>query len=281
MKRAWSWALLAAAGAALGVGASLLQDRTTVVRASPLFSLREGSRLLADGRLEAGRVVKSGRLAAEVSKRASRALSAIPNELRPSLVVVDVEPRYGATVPPVAQLAYLRTSGSLVVGSAGEAASQAVWLHELAHVRLAGARPKGAIAQRLVDAIEEGIADYFAAALGGDAVVGSGGAQRDLRQPPPASASEWASLALEGVGTHRMGWRLAARLYERDAQGGSLLRDAVACLDGDSGLGAAPETPAGVVDAFLQACPEAGRARLAGILSEWLPLELMTPEIPT
>lgn len=281
MKPAASWAIFALVGVSLGAGASWLRERSVPVVAVPGLSVREGSRLLADGRLEAGKVARVGAMAARAAERAGDALSTIPSELRPVVVTLDVTPSYAAGAPRVSLLEYVRGSRSIVVGDAGLEASRAVWLHELAHVRAAGSRPNGPLGLRLLGAIDEGVADYFAAVISGDPVLGHGPAQRDLRDPPRVTASEWASLAFAGFDTHRLGWGLAAHLYAEDARGGSLLRDAIACLDGEGALAQAPDSPAAVVAAFLSECPAAGRARLAKILSQWLPPELLSREIPT
>lgn len=283
MKSWQSWALLAFVGAALGAGASLLgdRDRATRVPAHAGLEVREGSQLLADGRLRPGRRATSGEVGSEAAERARLALSVVPSELRPALVQIDVVPSYAGGVAPVGTLEFQQDSRSIVVGAGGLQASRSEWLHEIAHVRLAGSRPRGPLARRLVAALEEGVADYFAAAVARDPVLGRGPEPRDLRHPPRVAASEWASLAVAGFDTQRAGWALAARLYERDPEGGSLLRDAVACLDGESALGSAAESPAAVIDAFLGACPVQGRARLARVLGEWLPVELHSPEVPT
>lgn len=217
---------------------------------------------------------KSAQVPELASRHADAALASLPVDLRPERPRIELAPQ-------TAGLQYDRASQSILVGEGGAEAERSVWLHELAHARLSGARPKGALALRFTDAIEEGVADYFAAALGQNPVLGSGPSARDLRKPPKIGDSEWASLAFPGFDTHRMGWALASRLYEADPGGGSLLRDLVACLDGDSALGVAAESPASVVQALLEACPVAGRARIAGVLAAWLPPELYSVEIPT
>ncbi len=281
MKSWRSLLALALVGIGLGVGAATLRERSARVAAHPGLALREGSRLLADGRLQPGRPATYGVFAAEVAERAGAALALVPSELRPALAQIDFGLTYANGVAPVHGLEYQRDSRSIVVGDGALETNRSVWLHELAHARVAGARPSGELALRLATAIEEGVADYFAAAVGKSPVLGAGEAQRDLRSPPRVGPSEWASLAFSGFDAHRMGWLLAAKLYARDPEGGSLLRDAVACLDGESTLSSAAESPAAVVDAFLAACPAQGRARLAAVLADWLPLELHSPEIPT
>lgn len=271
----------AIAGIALGVAAARIGDRPVSVPAGLKISVRSGSLVLENGAMQPGKAVSSGRLAATVAARAAAALSLIPQELRPVRTTLEIEPSYAGAASRVQGLEFQSDVLAIVVGDGGMEASKSVWLHELGHLRLAGSRPQGALARRLTDAIEEGTADYFAAAIGGDPVLGSGEARRDLRSPPRVGASEWASLAFAGFDTHRMGWLFAARLYELDPHGGSLLRDVVACLDGESALGQASDSPAAVVTALLAACPEQGRSRLARVLADWLPEELRAVEIPT
>lgn len=273
--------VLAALGAGLGIAFWRWQESAATVPASSGVTVRAGSRLGRDGALSPGRVVTKGSLAASVASRALTALAKIPHELRPESVTLDIDPRYADGAARVLGLELQRDARSIVVGDGGTEADASVWLHELGHVRLTGSRPVGPVARRLTDAIEEGAADYFAATLSGNPVLGTGEAQRDLRQPPHVGPSEWASLAFAGFDTHRMGWLLAARLYQLDPKGGSLLRDVVASLDGESELGRASDSPAAVIAALLEACPEDGRSRLARVLSDWLPEELRSVEIPT
>jgi hypothetical protein len=208
-------------------------------------------------------------------------LALIPADLQPPRLLIELEPRPEPGVRAVDGVEYHQPSGSLLLGAGGISAGSELWLHEAAHARMAGARPRGALARRLVGAIEEGFADYFAAALSGQPKLGAAPRQRDLQAPPRVGESEWASLAFDGFDRHRMGWALAARLYQLDPSGGSLLRDAVACLDGDSELGSAGDSPAAVIAALLSACPEQGRPRLARVLGDWLPRELTPSEVPT
>jgi hypothetical protein len=239
------------------------------------LSFRGGSRLLRDGRLEPGQ-------ARESAAGALRAMALIPPELRPAPPIsVELQLRFEAGVPSVDEIAFDRSLRALLVPSDGAALDTTQWLHELAHARLVGSRPPGVLAARLIGAVEEGVADYFAATIAGRSQLGSHMRQRDLRNPPRIGASEWASLAFDGFDRQRMGWVLAARLYEMDDEAGTLLRDAVACLDGESELDRAADSPAAAVDALLSACPEQGRARIARALQDWLPVQLYSAEIPT
>lgn len=242
---------------------------------------RRGSRLLKDGGLTPGPVTTLGDSDKLAATPALKALGMIPFELKPAPVVIDLglirEP--GVPAPDVVE--YHRTGRSILVGAAGADASVEMWLHELSHARMAGARPKGPLARRLIDAVEEGVADYFAASLAHNPLLGTPSRQRDLMHPPRVGGSEWATLAFDGFDTHRMGWVLAAKLYEVAPMGGSLLHDAVACLDGESQLGVVADSPAAAIGALLEACPQQGRSRLSRIFQSWLPPELFTVEVPT
>lgn len=210
----------------------------------------------------------------ELARRnADAALASLPADLRPPTPRLQPA-EHGVGVQ------YERASGAIWVGAGGAESERSVWLHELAHVRLVGARPREPLALRLTEAIEAGIADYFAATLGNAPVLGSGPHARDLRKPPRLSSGEWARLARPGFDTERVGWALASLFYESDPSGGSLLRDLVACLDGDSSLGLA-DSPATAIAALLEGCPVAGRPRVAALLAAWLPPELYSVEIPT
>jgi hypothetical protein len=201
--------------------------------------------------------------------------------LRPERLLLELEPQVDSGVAAFQGVEYHRDSSSLLVGSAGLDAAAELWLHEAAHVRMAGARPQGAVARRLIGAVEAGFADYFAATVAGQPKLGAPPRQRDLQAPPRIGEREWSSLAFDGFDQEHMGWALAARLYELDPAGGSLLRDVVACLDGDSELAFADDTPAAAIAALLGACPEQGRPRLARVLQDWLPHEHHPPEVPT
>jgi hypothetical protein len=283
VKKALWWAVPALLGAVVG---GLIARRGVAPTPPSLVAddrivVRSGSRLLRDGQLAPGGPAVASAARERAQRRARETLALIPVDLRPTRLLLDLEPGREPGVTAVDGLEYHQGSGSLLLGAAGITAGNELWLHEAAHVRMAGARPRGPLAGRLIGAIEEGFADYFAAALSGQTKLGAAPRQRDLQAPPRIGESEWASLAFDGFDRHRMGWALAARLYQLDANGGSLLRDVVACLDGDSELGSADDSPVAVIAALLSACPEPGRPRLARVLWDWLPRELTSNEIPT
>lgn len=163
---------------------------------------------------------------------------------------------------------------SLVLSAEAGQLSEELWLHELAHVRMQGARPSAPLAKRLLSALEEGVADYYAAAIAGTSKVGADGEVRDLAQPPRLDDTDWMRLALSSFEPHRLGWAFGAELYRSEARPGALLEDAVACFDGESALGAAPDSTSAAVAALLAECPERSRDRLRRLLSDWLPSEI-------
>lgn len=283
--RARSWGIvLALLGSLAGwfLAFRAEQRSSAPVLASPTDAVfRRGSRLLKGGGLSPGPLTTLGNGDKQATTPALRALGMLPFSLKPAPVVIDLgvlrEP--GVAAPDIVE--YHPGGRSILVGTAGADASVEMWLHELGHARLAGARPKGALARRLIDAVEEGVADYLAASVARNALLGTPSRRRDLMRPPRVGHGEWATLAFDGFDTHRMGWVLAAKLYELQPMGDSLLHDAVACLDGDSELATAGDTPAAAIAALLDACPEQGRPRLQRVLQSWLPPELFSVEVPT
>ena len=211
---------------------------------------------------------------AQVEAALSRALSQVPTELRPTDLRLDEHN------PAHAAVEFDFASGALLLGPGAEDLPGSVWLHELGHARMRGARPHGVLGGRLFRAIDEGAADYFAACVSGNPRLGNASELRDLTAPPAVAASEWATLALpSGFDAHRMGWALAARLYAAEPRRGPLLDALVACLDGNSGLDQAADTPSATVQALLQACAPSARDRISQILTAWLPPALSTPGI--
>jgi hypothetical protein len=212
---------------------------------------------------------------ARIQSALQQALSRVPAELAPAALQVEVQRHERA-----ARVQFDATSGSLLAGPGAEALPASVWLHELGHARMRGARPSGVLGRRLIQAIDEGAADYFAASISGSPRLGDASELRDLTAPPHVAASEWAALALPSFDPHRMGWALAARLYALEPQRGPLLDALVACLDGESELERAADTPSASVQALLQACPASARERISQVLAEWLPAALSNPESP-
>ncbi|MGE3675256.1 MAG: hypothetical protein AB7K71_36645 [Polyangiaceae bacterium] len=149
----------------------------------------------------------------------------------------------------------------------------AVWLHELAHVQSMGKRPSEPIAQRLLRAIEEGAADYYAASLTGSQTLGviEGRAQRDLSQRVDPQLSEWSALALGAADPHRFGWALASQLWKRYGPSPELASD---LLRGLAALEPREVRGALVIWELRRAVPARSRAVLEACLLAWLPEEL-------
>jgi hypothetical protein len=235
------------------------------------LSVRRASHVLTDGRLKPGEMLAPASFASRLeAQEASAALTAIPREFAPFAVILELYPKRAPGVPAISGVECHGESGTLLLGDTASQLPKSVWLHELAHVRLHGARPSAMLAKRVITALEEGVADDYAAVLGGSPVLGFGAEQRDLRQPPGVGPSDWASLAFPDFDPHRLGWALAAALYAAEPRAGTLLEEAIACLDGPGPLHDA-SSPASAVASLLASCPEPGRQRFSALLSDWLP----------
>jgi len=268
--------LLAATASLLSPGWDTGADhRERCGRLAASVTIRTGAELTPGDELRGGRIVAcverpelATLLVAVESARAA-------GYVRP--IVVHTELRWGRRSPLL--VAYHRSTGTLLAGGATRALDETVWLHELAHKAMDGTRPAGALAARLVDAVEEGAADYFAAALSGRPSVGSlsGGERRDLVSPAAPGASEWAALAVPGAfSSHRFGAILAAQLLDAEPRPGELLRDLIQSL-GDDEPWPAASSPRAVVDELVRRSPLRSRRALEAALLGWLPRELARP----
>jgi hypothetical protein len=201
-----------------------------------------------------------------------RALSRIPDALSPGefrLQVVAGHKRIQAAVE----------TRTLFVSVDQLDAHPTVWLHELGHLASAGPRPEDPAARRVLVALEEGVADYYAAILADSPHVGdSHTVMRDLNQPPRVTAEAWAALALPGFDPHPFGWALAAALWRAEPNVGGLLVDLVHALR----VGELRQVrgPRKLLDAVVHACPPRSRQTLDQILSAWLPSELRLEVTP-
>ena len=132
--------------------------------------LHTDSVLTGEGSLVAGPVAGCSRSAPVVRAllRAHSVLATVPPRLRPERLVVhwlpSAEQGSAASTPLETHAA---TGDILVASPSATELDGTVWLHEIAHVRMRGARPAGRQARRLLRALEEGAADYFAATLSG------------------------------------------------------------------------------------------------------------------
>lgn len=233
-------------------------------------------RELGGGSLDAGRLRLrvGGRIpscgdsgnATRAFVRVARLLERLPPELDPGEVQIELSPRFaGVRARP--------ERGLLLVSQRHADAPDGVWLHEIAHLAAHGPRPREPASARLALAIDEGVADYAAAALGGQARLAPGSEHaRDLEAPPRMRPEEWARLAFPGFDAHRFGWVLAAAFWRAEPRAGELLQDLVSCLAG--GALADHESPAAVLDAMARRCPARSRARIARAVESWAPDEL-------
>lgn len=237
------------------------------------------SRVERDGAIRSGRVPTCGDGAAATARflSAHDALERTPPTLRPKHVVVHVAPALPRDAPPLGAIETHQTSGSvLVTGDRAVHLTQPMWLHEYGHLLMLGQKPKrGTAAASIFDAVEEGVADYYAACVQESPDLGAGGdgsLSRDLRSRPHGVAAGWDALALADrrFEVHRFGWDLAARLWKREPRRGPLLEDLLRCVaDARFTTGATP--PSAVAGALLNACPERSRDAFETVLAAWLP----------
>ena len=241
--------------------------------ARPGLVVLRGSRLGAVAKLDPGNPASCsdpGRAA--LFLRAHALLANVPEALRPARVTIHASPTVGAPNAPVAGLEYHRESASLLVSAAAVDMERTVWLHELGHLRAATRLPQAEPAQSVLAALDEGVADYYAAVTAGRPRLGGAhaGAERDLAAPPAARADDWARLALPGgLDVHRMGWRFAGLAWQAEPREGALVRFLLACMGDLRALSGAGPGP--VARAWLEGCPEAGRARVEPLLRAWMP----------
>lgn len=283
MKFAGSLALCAALFAAI-VAVRGLVPRSLAAGEGPeldaRLTVRASSRLLEDGRLEPGRVLSAEACAGlPVLRHVSSALAAIPPAFAPARVTLEHELQLAPGVPRILGVECHRESGSLLLGDSAAELPRSVWLHELAHVRLHGARPRELLAKRVITAFEEGVADDYAAVFSGSSRLGFGAQQRDLAQRPNVGPSDWASLAFPDFDPHRMGWALGAALYAAEPRAGALLESALACLDGPGPLADAAG-PTAAISSLLASCPESRRALIFAVLAAWLPPAFLNESNP-
>jgi hypothetical protein len=201
------------------------------------------------------------------------ALDAMPPELRPAFLAVHLDPRV-RDAAQIDRVEVHEASGALLLAS-GAALDHTVWFHELAHVSMRGPRPGNRIAERLLRAVEEGVADWVAATVAGSPLLGGVGG-RDLRQPPVTSTFAWAALALPRVhfDPHELGWQLAAELWRARPAGDMLREDLVAALADPTPWPAEVTSPADTLAHLLARCPARSRETLSGVLHAWSPAEL-------
>jgi hypothetical protein len=128
-----------------------------------------------------------------------------------------------------------------------------------------GPRPSAAVSSRVLAALEEGIADYYAATILGSPELGA----RSLAAPPRITGDDWAAIAQPAFDPHRLGWKLAGSLWARRVD----LEDLVDCMahgvDDASG-----SRVSDAIAAWLDACPVRSRDAIRAHVCSWVPREL-------
>lgn len=196
------------------------------------------------------------------------AIAMMPAAARPAIVTVHLDPLLPPGALRVDGAEFHRPSRGLLVAEPTTVPT-AVWLHELAHVRMLGPRPESEPARRLVQAMEEGAADYCAATWLGRADLGS----RDLGAARRPDAGQWAALGLPDLAfdPHDLGLGWAAALWSIRPADPALAETLMTCLRD------APVRPTGVgpwLEAWLPRCRVAARPVIREALRAWLPDEL-------
>jgi hypothetical protein len=250
--------------------------------AAAALELWVGSSLLADGTLAAGRrgACDESAPAARVLSAAHMAAARVPRELLPERIVVHLDPGLPAGAARLRALETHVDSRSVFVDGASPLLLEpSAWLHEFGHLVSQGARPRGRAERRIFAVIEEGVADYYAAAVGGAARVGSDRIERDLEHPPRIEPERWLDLLRSSFDPHPFGWALAGALWRSEREPGPLLADLIAGLSRPTPLAAAVRAdsevaPAQVLRAFALRCPERSRAAIAAAIERAFELEI-------
>ncbi len=195
----------------------------------------------------------------------SDALRHVPEALRPATLRLRLDAGLGQHA-----LFDARSSTIWVSPSFAQAPAPSVLLHELAHAAANGSRPNSLIAQRLVQAVDEAHADYFAASVLGTPRIGSEelGEVRDLSAEIPRGAVELAQLALPGFSPHEVAAPLACLLWQAQPDAGALLTDLTWALR--SGRPWRASTPGAVAQELVARCAERTQPLLQQILMSWL-----------
>lgn len=215
---------------------------------------------------------------APLRARLSPLLWRLPRAVQPPTLVIQLDPHLGPRQPALRGIAVHRASGHVLLPrSVALTIDDSAWLHEIAHVALARPAPGHTPAGRLLAAMEEGMADYFAAAQLGHPRLGEvhDRVARDLSAAPTLSAAEWAGLA--GIGAawrpHRAGWSLAGHAWSHAGPDRALATDLLIGLrriDPQASRG-----PRDLVTRWRRHCPERSRTRLDALLSAWMPGPLL------
>jgi hypothetical protein len=242
--------------------------------------VRRGAALATRGAFGGLEVSKSDPQVARALAGLLEARALLPAALRAPVVLL-LDPVAVSFGPSPTGIQARREGGSIVLHDATCAdADRTVWLHELLHLATAGGRPRGPVGARLMAAVDEGVADFGAAAFAGATAVGSlsSGEVRDLAAPPVVGESEWAYLALPSAPwrAHRAGWALAAALM-RESASAEFASDVVSSLANPAPF-VTGDTPRAVLGEWISRCPSRSRHLLRRAVARWVPPELMETE---
>ncbi len=193
---------------------------------------------------------------------AHEALASVRKELRPSPVLIRLSNR-------VDTIETDREQGAIQLAETpAKPVDRAAWLHELSHLATLGPRPNGIIGGRLADALDEGVADYYAAMALRSPKVG----ERDLSQSPQSAGAAWDALPMPAAkfDPHPLGHAFAAALWKRGLEVGDLL----VCMRAPAGWGDS-DAPRIVLGAWLAGCPQRSRATLRNALADGAPATML------
>ena len=193
------------------------------------------------------------------------ALASVLEPLRPSPVVIVMSDDVDAIETD-------REAGAIHLAEhPSRPVDRAAWLHELSHLASLGPRPKGILGGRLADALDEGVADYYAARAMGSPVVGP----RDLSQPPRDAGAAWAALPMPDArfDPHPLGHAFGAALWKRQPEIGDLL----VCMRAPAGWGDG-DAPRAVLASWVAGCPARSRVALRSALADWAPAPMLPAE---
>lgn len=205
----------------------------------------------------------------EATRAAEAMRLRMPEALRPASVRVRITNDLGSAERGVLALP---ETGTLVVDERALPLPESVWAHELGHLALGPIRGRGAVEERALLVLHEGIADAIAGATTLSEGLGDARELRDLGIPPRVLPESWALLGAAAFDPHPAGWALASALRRAASAHPTLLADVAGALRGYRV--SAHESPARVLSELVGACPEATRATLRTLLAEWSGLDL-------
>ena len=203
------------------------------------------------------------------------ALVGFPKQHTSTRLVVHADPQLPTQHAQLRGIEVQLSSGALLIDSSMvPELPRSVWRHELVHATALRQLPKSTVARRLVLTIEEGIADFVAARLENQPLVGteSIGETRDLSKPLTQLDRSFETLSLPGFTPHVLSRGLARALWGQPES----LR-ATAALRCLRSLWANTTALSGIRDvlqAFVASCPAEQHPIVKTALMQWVPQEL-------